>query len=256
MRRRGKAEVEIRNILSEVIIFSLRSPEKSSLLYLIFKFCRLAKEKVNCRMKLTDLLEQEVDRSQFIGKEVVDKLSSLSIFEIDSDNYIQIKSRFKSHFSYICHKAGRYWSFISGLYPEGETLKDGIEDEIKKGVLLFNEGFYFECHEFLEEAWKKRDKGKEKSFIKGLIHAAVAFYHLEYKNYKGAVNYLQRSYARLREFEPVFLGVDVKTFLADMEGYLEFFEKVDSFGLEYLKRLIPKIRLTNLNLLDSSKGSI
>ncbi len=244
MRRRSNIEVQIRNILSEVLFLSLKLSERSALLYLIFRFCQFIKEKGRDKIRLRDLLEHQEDVGwlQFNWREVSDELKSLCIFEIDSENYIQLEGGFRRHLPYICGKVGKYWNFISGLYSEGEKFKDGIEGEVKNGVLLFNEGFYFECHEFLEEAWR-REKGKEKVFLQGLIHAAVAFYHLEYENYKGTVNYLKRSYLRLKEFEPAFLGMDVKTFLAEVEIYLKSLEKSASDNLECLKSGIPKIRL-------------
>jgi hypothetical protein len=165
-----------------------------------------------------------------------------TIFEMDSGNYIKIKSRFERHLRRICIKSRQYWNFVSSLYSNEGGFKSGIEGEVKKAVLLFNEGFYFECHEFLEEVWRK-EKGREKEFLKGLIHAAVAFYHLEYENYKGTINYLRRSYKRLKEFEPVFLGVDIKNFLAELESYLKYLEKSGAYSLEFSKSAIPRIRL-------------
>jgi hypothetical protein len=76
-----------------------------------------------------------------------------------------------------------------------------------------------------------------------LIHAAVAFYHLEYENYKGAINYLMRSYKRLKEFEPIYLGVDIETFLVDLESYLKHFDKSSTHNLELLKNTVPRIGL-------------
>jgi len=241
MRRRSKIEVEIRNILSEELLALLRDREASSLLYLLFRFCECIKEHGRNRIRLNDLLQHRANI--FRLRPNWEKLSMgpnfRTIFEIDSGNYIQINSRFERHLSNICIKSRLYWNFISSLYSKEEIFKAGIEGEIKKGVLLFNEGFYFECHEFLEEIWRK-ERGREKEFLKGLIHAAVAFYHLEYENYKGTINYLRRSYKRLKEFEPVFLGVDIRAFLLDIDNFLKSFEKSGSGNL---KEAIPKIRM-------------
>ncbi len=244
MRRRSKIEVEIRNILSEVLLVSLKDRELSATLYIIFQFCQFVKEKGRNRIRLTELLNYEKDILWLQhNREVVYKGSNFdTIFEIDSENYIKIKSRFERHLRRICIKSRQYWNFVSSLYSNEGGFKSGIEGEIKKGVLLFNEGFYFECHEFLEEIWRK-EKGREKEFLKGLIHAAVAFYHLEYENYKGTINYLRRSYRRLQEFEPLFLGVDIKTFLADVESYLKYLEKSGTHNYEFLMSRIPRIRL-------------
>lgn len=244
MKTRSNIEIQIRNALSEVLILSLKSCEKSALLYSVFCFCRLVKEKEQSNVKLTDLLEHQEDMGwgRIGWKEISEELSSLDIFEVDSENSIQIGRQFTNYLPDICIRVERYWKFISDLYSRGEKFKDGIEGEIKKGVLLFNEGFYFECHEFLEGAWRK-EKGKEKSFLQGLIHSAVAFYHMEYKNYVGAASYLKRCCFRLNEFKPAFLSVDVETFLADMWDYVGLLEKSSFDNLEILKSTVPMIRL-------------
>ena len=245
MKKRTKEEVEIRNALSELLILSLRSSEKSRLLYAFFRYCELVDMEGELRVRVGDLLgeaETKRDSPKRDWSDVSDGLSVYGIFEIDSGGYIQLGDRFQDYLYNICAKGRRYWSFISGLHSKGETFKEGIEGEVKKGILLFNAGFYFECHEFLEGEWKKI-KGREKSFLKGLIHAAVAFYHLEFENYKGTINYLKRSYRRLKGFEPLFLGVDVKTFLTQMDDYSRSLEQYVFTGSESLKNEIPKIRL-------------
>ena len=46
-------------------------------------------------------------------------------------------------------------------------------------VLLWNQGFFFECHEWLEIHWR-RSAGPEKKMIQILIWAAGTYSHLEY----------------------------------------------------------------------------
>ncbi|MGE5445389.1 MAG: DUF309 domain-containing protein [Ignavibacteriales bacterium] len=244
MKKRSNIEIKIRNALSGILILSLKCSEESALLYLIFRFCQFIDKKGKSKVRLTDLLEhrENMDWVRLSWAEISEKLSSLHIFEIDSDNRIRIERRFENFLPYICIRVKRYWEFISDLYSRREEFKCGIEGEIKKGILLFNEGFYFECHEFLEEVWRK-EEGKEKSFLHGLIYSAVAFYHMEYKNYGGAASYIKRGYSRLKEFEPVFLGVDVETFLADMGNYLGFLEKSGFDNIDLLKSAAPKIGL-------------
>jgi hypothetical protein len=245
MKKRTKEEVEIRNALTELLILSLQFSEKSRLLYAVSRYGQIVDIMGREGVKLGDLLgegKMNKDYSKLDWSDVSDRLSMHSIFEIDSEGYMRLRDRFQDYLYDIYAKAGRYWSFVSGLYSSGEVFKEGIEGEIKKGILLFNGGFYFECHEFLEGEWK-RIKGREKSFLKGLIHAAVAFYHLEYENYKGTINYLKRSYGRLKGFEPVFLGVDVKTFLSQIDDYSRSLEEYVFLSSEPLKNAIPKIRL-------------
>ena len=243
MKKRSREEIEIRNVLSEVLVLSLQYSERSGLLYLIFYYCQSVDTKGRKRIKLRDLAKSKEDINwlRFSWKEVSDELGLLSIFEIDSEDYVQLKPRFQRHFPGICGKVGKYWGFISSLYSGEEEFSKEIQGDVKKGILLFNEGFYFECHEFLEGVWKGV-KGKEKTFLKGLIHAAVAFYHLEYENLRGAITYLNRSHLRLKGFAPAFLGVDIKTFIDQIEIYLRLLETLDSSDTQPIKSAVPKIR--------------
>lgn len=45
---------------------------------------------------------------------------------------------------------------------------------------------YFECHEVLEDEWKKDPQGERKNYWRALIQIAVALYHWRRKNFKGA----------------------------------------------------------------------
>ncbi|WP_462412086.1 DUF309 domain-containing protein [Neobacillus sp. Marseille-QA0830] len=52
---------------------------------------------------------------------------------------------------------------------------------------------YFECHETLEEYWKKTDPGNKDSVWVGLILLAVSAYHHRRGNFHGAKKTLQKS---------------------------------------------------------------
>ncbi len=52
---------------------------------------------------------------------------------------------------------------------------------------------YFECHEILEEYWKKVDKNNKKSILVGFILLAVSNYHHRLRNWSGAIRTLQKS---------------------------------------------------------------
>lgn len=59
MKKRSKLEVEIRNILSDVLLVSLRDREMSTPLNMIFQFCQFIKEKGRDRIRVTELLNYE-----------------------------------------------------------------------------------------------------------------------------------------------------------------------------------------------------
>lgn len=52
---------------------------------------------------------------------------------------------------------------------------------------------YFECHEILEEYWKKTDPGNKHSVWVGLIQLAVSCYHHRRSNFNGAKKTLQKA---------------------------------------------------------------
>lgn len=77
---------------------------------------------------------------------------------------------------------------------------------------------YFECHEILEEYWKKTDPGNKESIWVGFIQLAVASYHHRRKNFKGAertlgksIHIFNQSIDRLEEF-----GLDPDRFQKDL----------------------------------------
>ncbi|MGH2348985.1 MAG: DUF309 domain-containing protein, partial [bacterium] len=68
------------------------------------------------------------------------------------------------HRVYFERQTRRLQSFLT-KYSTAQ-LSGANPDPVRIGVLLFNEGLYFECHEWLEAAWK-RTAGPEKNFLHG-----------------------------------------------------------------------------------------
>lgn len=58
---------------------------------------------------------------------------------------------------------------------------------------------YFECHEILEDEWKKDERGERKTYWRGLIQIAVGLYHWRRQNFIGAGKSLRNAYSNLEE---------------------------------------------------------
>lgn len=58
---------------------------------------------------------------------------------------------------------------------------------------------YFECHEVLEEEWRKDPKGNRKLYWVGLIQLAVTLYHYRRGNRIGASKMINKSLVNLRK---------------------------------------------------------
>jgi predicted metal-dependent hydrolase len=91
------------------------------------------------------------------------------------------------------------------------TLDDEARRQFARGIEELNTGYYFECHETLEDVWHGV-RGPARDFFQGLIQLAVAFYHLTRGNDEGARRLLDRGLARLSKYPAHYGGVDLQDF--------------------------------------------
>ena len=77
-----------------------------------------------------------------------------------------------------------------------------------RGVREFNDGYYFECHDTLEDLWSGL-RGDARDFFQGLIQVSVGHYHLGNGNRAGAARMFERSLARLERYPARYFGFDV-----------------------------------------------
>ena len=112
---------------------------------------------------------------------------------------------------------------------------------VLEGIEEFNRGEFFECHEFLEEAWMQ-ESGRVRYLYQGILQVGVGFYHLQNGNWRGATGLLRNGTIRLKEFEPVTLGVDVAKLVRESERCLQ---ELETLGRERLDEFdaskIPKV---------------
>ncbi|MEM8860165.1 MAG: DUF309 domain-containing protein, partial [Chloroflexota bacterium] len=86
-----------------------------------------------------------------------------------------------------------------------------------KGLELFNQGKYFDCHEELEHAWNA-DSGAAKELYRGILQVAVAYLQIERGNYNGAIKMLMRARQWLDPLPNVCRGIQVKKLRDDAEA--------------------------------------
>ena len=128
---------------------------------------------------------------------------------------------------------------LAGGTPEEPP--EELPDLVLKGIEEFNRGEFFECHEFLEEAWMQ-ESGRVRYLYQGILQVGVGFYHLKNGNWRGATGLLRNGTVRLKEFEPETLGVDVARLVRESEHCLE---ELESLGRERIDDFdtsqIPKV---------------
>ncbi|MDR7515120.1 MAG: DUF309 domain-containing protein [Armatimonadota bacterium] len=81
-----------------------------------------------------------------------------------------------------------------------------------RGLVLFDFGLFFACHEHFEGLWRDT-VGEDRDFYQGLVQLAAAFYHHEKGNSRGAVALLRRAMRRLASYRPSHQGLDVDVLL-------------------------------------------
>jgi hypothetical protein len=92
--------------------------------------------------------------------------------------------------------------------PMDLALSAEEEAQLARGVDQFNTGYFFECHDTLEDLWSGIS-GTARDFLQGLIQVAVAFYHLGNGNRTGAQSLLARALRRFEAYPDVYGGFDL-----------------------------------------------
>jgi len=78
---------------------------------------------------------------------------------------------------------------------------------VEVGILLFNEGRYWESHESLEAAWLTAI-GAEREILQGIILLAASFVHLQKDESEIALSILKRANVKL-PYDGVYHGIDL-----------------------------------------------
>jgi len=126
-----------------------------------------------------------------------------------------------------------------------EEPNEGVPAEVPelvlKGLEEFNKGEFYECHEYLEEAWMQ-EPGRVRFLYQGILQVGVGFYHLKNGNWRGATGLLRNGTVRLKEFEPETLGIDVARLVRECKRCLRELEELgrDRVG-EFGRSGIPKV---------------
>lgn len=119
------------------------------------------------------------------------------------------------------------------------ALSDDDRRLFEQGIEEFNTGFFFECHETLEDLWTGI-RGPTRDFYQGLIQIAVALYHLTRGNLAGARSLFQRGLTRLDKYPARFGGLELGALRDEARAWLARIEE----GVESEPDLaqLPKLR--------------
>jgi uncharacterized protein len=85
---------------------------------------------------------------------------------------------------------------------------DEFPAEFWRGVEEFNRGAFYACHDTLEALWIEAVE-PEKTLYQGILQIAVALYHLENLNWRGAVILLGEGLHRLSRYPDEYDNLDL-----------------------------------------------
>ncbi len=90
------------------------------------------------------------------------------------------------------------------------------------GIDYYNFAYWWEAHEILEEIWHRVGHRTEQGqFLQGLIQVAAGFLHRFGGRTKQFHIQAEKGRERLKSIPDVYMGVDVATFVTELEAVLE-----------------------------------
>jgi uncharacterized protein len=99
-----------------------------------------------------------------------------------------------------------------------------MDDRLREGIKLFNNGRFFEAHE-IWEAFYQDAENKDKSFLEGLVQLSTACRLIEdFGEIKGPVKLIYQALIRFENYQPTYLDVNVADLAATMEAWAKDLE--------------------------------
>lgn len=112
------------------------------------------------------------------------------------------------------------------------------------GIALFNQGDYYECHEVIEHAWNE-EPASVRIMFQGILQIGVACYHIQRKNWRGAMKLLGRGIPKIQRFSPSCMGINLANLLTDSEAMREELLRLGpEWQGEFDQHLLPTIKYT------------
>lgn len=148
-----------------------------------------------------------------------DKLYRLFLTGLDSQqepdwNRLSDKTT-PAQLEYLADRIPRYEAVLKARSVNSKA-NSPTGEALALSELLFNQGLFFDCHEYLESAWKNSPE-PWKTCFQGLIQIAAGFHKLELNPdaKAGALELLEKGLAKLKKAEPA-LGAETVQLISDL----------------------------------------
>jgi hypothetical protein len=111
-------------------------------------------------------------------------------------------------------------SLCERLLSDMERFTLIMDKQLQRGIRLFNDEEFFQCHEVLEETWTSEHEPR-RLFLQALIHLAVGLYHCQRGKPVGASRQLRKGLRKLDAYMPSCEGIDTGRLYRDALAALE-----------------------------------
>lgn len=101
---------------------------------------------------------------------------------------------------------------------------------VHQGLVEFNAREFYEAHEYLEHAWMD-ETAPIRDLYRGILQVAVAYYHIESGNYRGALKMFLRALQWLEPMPDICHGINVYKLRQDSNHARREMEKLGSANL-------------------------
>jgi predicted metal-dependent hydrolase len=137
------------------------------------------------------------------------------------------KAAYQPYMAEMQDYTGRIWQAACRLYGTLSPDLAALPEEMRGGVVLFEAGLYFACHEYFETLWGRIDDTAS-DLYQGIIQIAVAMRHLESHNVRGAMILLRYGMGRLQRYPAVYQGLPLAAWLERLEMLCQHLETLPS----------------------------
>jgi hypothetical protein len=135
----------------------------------------------------------------------------------------------------------RIWQAACRLYGTQTPDLAALPEEVRRGVVLFEVGLYFACHEYFETLWGRTGDAAS-DLYQGIIQIAVAMRHLESHNVRGAMILLHRGIGRLRRYPAMYQGLPLAAWLERLAVLLQHLEALsDPPAYQFDPQHVPRL---------------
>jgi uncharacterized protein len=158
-----------------------------------------------------------------------------------SQAVVRWKTAYRPYIDEIRDYAYHIWQAADRLYGPQTPDLAALPEEVRRGVVLFEAGLYFACHEYFETLWGHTGDAAS-DLYQGIIQIAVAMRHLESHNVRGAVILLHYGMGRLQRYPAVYQGLPLAAWLKRLETLLTHLETLpSSMAYQFDLRHVPHI---------------